>query len=173
MEASNLQVQRWIIAMDLDQQIQALIQDAPQDGTTPILIEAIAPILKQFGKRLRHSQYYIVQTLDQNWAVTTLSNRAEPDVEKQVIYAYPSLKDVESSPYPMKDPQLIALPIPVTHILFQLIALEGVDSIIFFEVPNNTFTGTEIQRMEMQEQMQTYLQNHPISLAPELPPDIA
>ncbi len=68
--------------MDLDEQIQTLIQNAPQDGTTPALVEAIAPILKQLAGQLRHSQYYIPQTLNQEWAITTLENRTQPSVEK-------------------------------------------------------------------------------------------
>ncbi len=111
--------------MDLDQQIQSLIENAPQDGSTPALVEAIAPALKQLAGQLRHSQYYIVQTVDQEWAVTSLQSRAQPNEEKTVVYAYSTLKDVSSGPYPMHDPTMMALPVPVTHILFQMLALEG------------------------------------------------
>ena len=46
----------------LDQQIQSLIDDAPNDGVTPGLIKAIAPALKQLALNLRHEQYYILQS---------------------------------------------------------------------------------------------------------------
>jgi len=155
--------------MDLDQQIQALIEDAPKDGTTPQLVAAIAPVLKQMAGQLRHLQYYIVQTLSQNWAITTLTHQTQPDQEKNVVYAFSSLKDVASSPYPIQDPEMIALPIPVTHILFQLVASEQIDSTIFFESPGNVMAGTEIQRQELADQIQAYLYTQP----PAVPPDIA
>ncbi|NJP10131.1 MAG: hypothetical protein HC866_12155 [Leptolyngbyaceae cyanobacterium RU_5_1] len=158
--------------MDLDEQIQELIENAPQDGVTPGLVEAIAPILKQLATQLRYLQYYIAQTLDKNWAVTLLSHETQPDVQKQVIYAFPTLKDVTLGPYPMKDPQMIALPIPVTHILFQMVAIEVLDSIIFFEVPGNATVGTEIRRDEVQALIQAQLRQTQTS-PPSIPPDIA
>lgn len=157
--------------MSLDAQIQDLIDHAPQDGTTPLLVAAIAPVLKELAGRLRHLQYYVAQTLDGSWAVTLLSHEAHPDIQKQIIYAYPTLKDVSSGPYPMQDPQMIALPLPVTHILFQMAAMETVDSVIFFEVPGNTTVGTEIQRADLQTLIQTQLRHQ--TAAPGVPPDIA
>jgi hypothetical protein len=67
---------------------------------------------------------------------------------------------------------MIALPVPVTHILFQLVAVDAIDSVIFFETPGNTTIGTEIQREEAQALIQAYLQQ--LQSAPtHLPPDIA
>ena len=77
----------------LDQQMQALIDNAPQDGQTPLIMQAIAPVLKHFATRLQRSQYYILQSSDRSWLVTTLSNRSQPELEKNVIYAFPTLKD--------------------------------------------------------------------------------
>src|SRR4028118_787633 len=101
--------------MDLAQQIQALINNAPQDGTTPKAIEAIAPVLTLLASQLRHLEYYILQTLDQGWVVTTLSNRTQPEVEKNVIYAFPSLKDAADF-QSVYDPEILAATVPVTHI---------------------------------------------------------
>ncbi|MGA7933170.1 MAG: hypothetical protein WCA35_06455 [Kovacikia sp.] len=159
--------------MSLDQQIQDLINNAPQDRTTPALVEAIAPVLTQLASQLRHLEYYIPQTLDQDWAITTLESRTQPAVEKTVIYAYPSLKDVASGPYPIQDPQMIALPVPVTHILFQMLAMEAVDSTIFFEVPGNVLNGTEIQREQLTQLIQTHLENKHPGAGSTLPPNIA
>lgn len=159
--------------MDLDEQLRDLIDNAPQDGTTPALVVAIAPVLKQLASQLRHLQYYVVQTLDQSWAVTLINHQSQPEVQKQVIYAFPTLKDVASGPYPLKDPQMIALPVPVIHILFQMAAMDTVDSVIFFEVPGNAFVGTEIQRLELQTQIQIHLRQHQESPSLNLPPDIA
>ncbi|MBE9182663.1 hypothetical protein IQ268_29425 [Oculatella sp. LEGE 06141] len=156
---------------DLDQQIQVLIDQAPQDGTTPAAIAAIAPALKAIANQLNHAQYYVLQTLEQNWVMTTLSNRTQPDLAKNVIYAFPTLKDVTSGPHSVKDPQLVALPIPVTHILFQLIAIKAVDSVVFFETSGNTNAGTEVNRDDLQNLIKLYLQQS--RDATDLPPNIA
>jgi hypothetical protein len=159
--------------IDVDQQIKTLIDEAPQDGVTPILVEAIAPVLQQIASQLRHPHYYIVQTLDHNWTVTTLAHQTQAGVEKRVIYAFPSLKDVSTGPYPMRDPHIIALPVPTTHILFQMVALDMVDSIIFFETAGNTSVGTEIAREDVQAMVQQQLQGWQPPQRDPLPPDIA
>lgn len=161
--------------MSLDAQIQLLIEHAPQDGVTGQVVAAIAPGLKLLAEKLRHSQYYILQNLQQDWVLTTLSSRARPSVEKRVVYAFPTIQDASSSSTEF-DPQMIAVPIPVTHILFQLIALSSVDSIIFLETPPELGTGVEVQRQDLQDLIQTQLQQNlsaPSTLRNQLPPDIA
>ncbi len=157
--------------MNIDAQIQDLIEHAPQDGVTPVLVEAIAPVLTQIAAQLRHPQYYIVQSLEQNWVVNIISQQADSGLDQHVIYAFPTLKDAATGPNSLKDPQLMAVPVPVTHILFQMVAMEGIDSIIFFEVPGNTLTGTQILRSDLQLLIQTQLQGQ-VS-PPAVPPDIA
>jgi len=157
--------------MDLDKQIQVLIKNAPQDGVTPRVVAAIAPTLKLLAQKFRHSQYYILQNLDQDWVLTTLSNRANPDVEKRVIYAFPTLKDVSAVSAAELDPQVIAVPIPITHVLFQLIALETVDSIVFFETPGDLNTGVEVRREDLQHLIQAQLKQNPFPN--QIPHDIA
>ncbi|AFZ29426.1 hypothetical protein Glo7428_0844 [Gloeocapsa sp. PCC 7428] len=162
--------------MNLDTQIQLLIDDAPQDGITPKVVAAIAPGLKLLAEKLHHLQYYIVQSLEQEWVVTTLRSRDEPDQEKRVIYAFPTLEDVATASDATDiDPELIAVPIPITLILFQLIALETIDSIIFFEMPGDTTNGIEIRREDMQRLVQVQLQQSPLSNTPSnhIPPNIA
>lgn len=143
---------------DLQQQIQALIQDAPDDGVTGPTVEAISPVLLAIAGRLKHSQYYILQTLSKSWVMTTLSNRREPNVRKNVLYGFPTLKDAAADPNTAKNPQVMAIPTPVTHILFQMLALKSLDSIIFFDTPGNLKQGTEIQKQEFQAMVQTHLQ---------------
>lgn len=159
--------------MDIDQQIQVLIDHAPQDGTTPQAIEAIAPVLRSIAGQLRHLQYYVLQTLDQGWVTTTLTNRTQPQVEKNVIYAYPTLQDVAAGSNSRQDPQLIALPVPVTHILFQMAAMGSVDSTVFFEAPGNLTAGTEVYRQDLQSLIQAHLQQLAAPRSSNLPPDIA
>lgn len=157
--------------MDLDQQIQDLIDNTPDEGELPAAMVAIAPALKQIASQVKHLQYYILQTLDGQWAMSTLSQNTQPQTTRNVIHAYPTLKDTASGPYPVKDPQIIALPIPITHILFQMLAMPMIDSVIFFEIPGNLNTGTEVRRQDIYNLMQVYLQQMPAQ-AP-LPPDIA
>ena len=164
-----------MLTMDLESQIQLLIDDAPQDGITTQVVAAIAPGLKLLAGQLRHPQYYILQSLEQDWILTTLSNRATPDVEKRVIYAFPTRKSIPVSSAAELNPEIIAVPIPVTHILFQLFALETVDSVIFFEAPSDLTTGIEIRREDIQNLIQQLRQSSstPGASPSRLPPDIA
>ncbi|MBV9389601.1 MAG: hypothetical protein JOZ78_24530 [Chroococcidiopsidaceae cyanobacterium CP_BM_ER_R8_30] len=157
--------------MDLDQQIQELIDNAPQDGVTPRLLTAITPGLKLLAGKLRHSQYYILQNLDHDWVATTLSHRTQPGVEKRVIYAFPSLQAVPVSMNQGLDSQVTAIPIAVTHILFQMVALETVDSTVFFETPGDLTNGIEIRREDIQNLIQLQMKQN--TSTSYLPPDIA
>jgi hypothetical protein len=156
--------------MDFDQQIQTLIDKAPQDGVTPNLIRAIAPALRGLASRLHHSEYFVLQTLEEHWLVTTLSSRQQSNVEKKVVYAFPTPEDAIQTPG-ADDPQLVALPVPATHILFQMMSLKTVDSTIFFETPGQRATGVEIACRDVQEFIKLYLQR--LQAGQQPPPDIA
>lgn len=161
--------------MNLDQQIQTLIDEATPDGTTAQIVAAIAPALKLMAQELAHLQYYILQSLNGSWAVTTLSNRTQPTLEKRVIYAFPTLKDASSSGTPLAA-GIVAISMPVTHILFQMLALETIDSIIFFDTPGHLESGIEVTRSQVQNLIGSYLQQYqssPNSKFNNLPPDIA
>ncbi|MEG4047158.1 hypothetical protein [Microcoleus sp. Pol17_C1] len=154
--------------MDLDQQIQALIEKAPPDGSTPQILKAITPALVLIAQQLQHLEYSILQAVDQSWAIVVLSNLKQPGREKRVIYAWNNLKDASQAAAAGGD-RLRPVLLPVTHILFQMIALEGLDSIVFFESPGNQEVGTEIPREQVQSLINVYLQQY--RSAP--PPDIA
>ncbi|WP_346291228.1 hypothetical protein [Sphaerothrix gracilis] len=160
------------MTLDLDQQIQTLIQEAPKDGSTGTAVEAIAPALKSLAAQLKHLQYYILQTLDQGWVMTTVANRNQAEVRKNVIYAYPTLQDVALGPQSVKDPQVMGLPVPVTHILFRMLSLRSVDSVIFFENPGSLRRAVEVRRQDIQTILQTQLQQA-VQKANSVPPDIA
>ncbi|ARV62314.1 hypothetical protein BZZ01_30110 [Nostocales cyanobacterium HT-58-2] len=157
--------------MDLQAQIQLLIDNAPQDGVSPQLVTAIAPALSAIAQKLRHSQYYILQNMEEGWVLTTLSNRANPQLEKRVIYAFPTIQDVPARSSAGLDPRLIAAPMPVTHILFQLVAMEPVDSIVFFETPGTNTDSIEVRRVDLQNLIQQQLQQNRVKR--EIPPDLA
>ena len=157
--------------MDLQAQIQFLIKNAPQDGITPQLVAAIAPALIQIAQKLRLPQYYILQNPFGDWVLTTLSNKSNPQLQKQVIYAYPTLQDVSTTSGVGFDPQMIAAPIGVIEILFQIVALQPVDSIIFFDTPGTTANAVEIPRLQVNSIIESSLQQN--SRRSDVPPDIA
>ncbi|MGF1600447.1 MAG: hypothetical protein ACFCU8_00270 [Thermosynechococcaceae cyanobacterium] len=140
--------------MSLQDQIQTLIHEAPQDGQTPQAMEAIGPVLAQVAHHLNHLEYYILQNLGQNWQITTLHHQNQPNLEKTVVYAYANLKDATHS---CSDPHLIAVPKPVILLLFQLLAMKPVDSLIFFDHPKGQDSGFEVSREAMQELVQESL----------------
>ncbi|HYW19787.1 MAG TPA: hypothetical protein VE956_10835 [Nodularia sp. (in: cyanobacteria)] len=157
--------------MDLKTQIELLINNAPRDGLTPHLVSAIAPVLISITKKLRHSQYYVLQNSEKSWVLTTLSNRANPGLERRVVYAFPTIQDVSLVSPAGLDPQMLAKIVPVTHILFQLVALEPVDSVVFLETPGQTTHTCEITRSELLNLLQQQIkQQQP---GKQIPPDIA
>lgn len=156
--------------MDIDQQIKALIENAPQDGSTPNMMEAIAPALKIIAGKLKHTQYYVLQNLDQQWVMTTLNHRSDTSLSKNVIYAFPTLKDVAQGPFTLNDPQILALPVPIINILFQMMAMKPVDSVVFFESSGDIKNGTEVSRKDLQGLVQVYLQK---SQTVGVPPNLA
>lgn len=154
--------------MDIDQQIQVLINDAP-DPNTAQAVELVAPLLKGIATQLKHSEYYILQSLEHGWVMTTLSNRNSPEESKTVIYAYPSLKAAAAAGG--SDPQLMALPHPVTHLIFQLLSLKKVESFIFMDdAAGRQSRGAEIRRQDLEKVLQAQLKQRVVS---DLPPDIA
>lgn len=141
--------------MDLQQQVQTLINEAPTEGGIPAAVRAIAPLLEELAvQRLQYEQYYILQNLQGNWQLTTLQHRQRPGLEKTVVYAFANLQDATRS---SRSAELVALPIPVIPLLFQLLALESVDSILFLETASNLEQGEELTRQELQQLVQARL----------------
>ena len=154
--------------MELEQQLQILVDDAANYGIAPLVIEkAIAPVLNLFAQQLKHLEYYLLQNLDEQWVLFTISDRQQIKSDQTVIYAFPTLQDAANF-QGSKDPNILATPVPVTHILFQLLALEPVNSVIFLEQPGNLNAGTQIERDKLQSLIQQQIQqlsNVPNNLA--------
>jgi hypothetical protein len=157
--------------MELQRQIQLLLQEAPQDGQTPQIVQVIAPVLLELAQRLKYTEYNLLQSLDQRWQVTTLQHRNQQNLEKSVIYAFGSAKDATNA----GNRQLLVTAKPVIQLLFQLLALEGVDSLIFMDTPGDQNKGIEIQRQELQELVRVQLQQLNVDLDVDhpLPSDFA
>lgn len=161
--------------MTLDQQIATLIQNAPEDGITPQVVKAIAPGLKMIAQQLQHLHYYIPQTSDQRWVLTTLSNLSQPHLEKRVIYAYPCLEDISSPSQINHTPVTKGVMLPVISILFQMVAIPNLESIIFFETPGQIESGTEVKKEEIQTLISSYVQQYQKSKSRSrsIPPNLA
>lgn len=148
--------------MSIEQQIDALIQDAPNDGEMRQLLRRIGPVLQRFAGRLRHLHYYVAQTGDADrgnlaWVRVTLNHRTQSNVEKTVIYGFSDPKDIRSGSLAQNTPHLRAGKVPVIDLLFQVWALNLCDSIIFLETPGNCQNGTEISRSSIDAAIQQQL----------------
>lgn len=157
--------------MNLDEQIQLLIDNAPSDESTRgAIAQAVAPVLKALASRMQHLDYFVVRGRDRGWLMTTLSNRAWPEVEKKVIYAFSSDRDARAF-QGNSQRDILVESLPVTHILFQIFALDRADSVVFMETPGNLSKGTEIRRSDLQQLVQKQLQKFQRSR--NIPPDLA
>ncbi len=155
---------------EIQAQVQALVANAPQDRQTLIGVQAIAPVLEQIAQRLNHPVYCLLQSLDQRWQVTTLQHRQQPEREKTVIYAYADRQAAIRAGQSQFDRQLLVVPQPLIQLLFQMLSLEGIDSLIFLEDSGNLNVVHEITRLEIQQAVQTQLQKLVQSTPP---PDLA
>jgi hypothetical protein len=169
MESVSFGVIQNINDMDINQQIQMLVRQAPQYGASSKEVEAIAPALVTVADRLKHPEYYVLQTLDQNWVMTVLNHPTESEVTKNVLSVFPTLEDAKTSASQFENTQVIAVPVPVIHILFQMLAMEPLDSIIFFEQPKDFNVGSEVTRTSLLELVQISLQ----TVQSRTPTDIA
>ncbi|MCU0523369.1 MAG: hypothetical protein MUF72_00930 [Elainella sp. Prado103] len=149
--------------MNRDQQIQQLMDQAPQYGSSAGEVQIVAPVLRQFADRLRQDEYYIVQNLDQQWVMTTLEHRSQPHLRKRVVYAYASLEAVKAN-HTVIDLQTLALPLPTIQILFQLLALKPIDSLIFVESMDQS-SCIEVSRAVLMQALEQHLEQiRPIRL---------
>lgn len=137
--------------MNLDEQLKILISEASQSGIpADVMKQAIVPVLKKLAGKLRFEQYYILQSPDGDWVITTLAHRQNPKLEKKAIYAFASDTDAVAFPSVLES-KARPRSIPTTHLLFQLFPMEGVNSIIFMEQPGNLEKGKEMWREEITE----------------------
>jgi hypothetical protein len=154
--------------MDIDEQIQELIDNAPEDDLTAQGMMAIAPVLKLLASRFQHQEYFVWENSQQQWVLTTLEHQKQPNLTKEVIYAFASAGDPASFYTSPGSPHRI----PLISLLFQLIGMEKVDSLVIFDRPGDLMSGTEIARQDLQNLIYKQLQE----LYPQqtnIPPDIA
>ena len=148
--------------MKLNKQLQNLIQEAPNYGVPAIIMEnGVIPVISAFAQQLNYAQYYLRQTLDDNLLLTILSSKQNPEIEKKVIYAFPSVKDAQDFPdSTINDTNnVVAQALPVTQILFQMFTMKGVDSVIFLDQPDDYQQSKEIYCHKLQSAIKQNLSN--------------
>ena len=152
--------------MTLEQQLQLIIDDATNYGVPPLVVErAIAPVLKLFASQLKNLEYYVLQNLENEWVLTTITN-PQLQQEKRVIYAFTSVRDAANF-QGKANHDLLAMPISVVQLLFRLFSLQQVDSIIFLDDARRD-RGVEIRREQLSQ-----LIKQQIEQLKNRPPDIA
>jgi hypothetical protein len=154
--------------MKLEQQFQNLINEAPQYGVPAEIMElGVVPILKLYAEQLAHQQYYLRQTLNDNLLMTILTSKDNPEIEKKVVYAFPSVKDAAQF-QDNQDPEIVAKAFPTGQILFQMFNMKEVDSVVFIEQPNDLKQTKEINCKDFQNAIQQQLKK---LVSPNSPPN--
>lgn len=147
--------------MNLSKQLQNLIQEAPNYGVPALIMEnGVIPVINAFAQQLAHSEYYLRQTIDDNLVLTILGSNEHPELEKKVIYAFPTVEDAVKFPDSKLDNlDLVAQEVPVSQILFQMFTMKQVDSVIFVEESNQYQEGKEIYCHKLQSAIRQNLSN--------------
>jgi len=159
----------------IEAQLEQIVANAPEDGNAARAIaEAVVPVLRQFAQQLHHTEYYVLQNLEREWSLVTMSSRLQPGKTKAAVQAFAEREDAMRS-RPNADVQTIALPVPVVEVLWRLTGLKQVDSALFFEHPGNLQKGTEVFRTRLEAAIQAQLQQwHAAQTPPDpVPPTIA
>ncbi|MGD1897708.1 MAG: hypothetical protein ACFB16_12240 [Phormidesmis sp.] len=155
--------------MDIDQQLQTLIEGAPPEANLKAAIKTVAPVIKNVAQQLKHSEYYILQSINRQWLQATIAHKNELNKPKRVIYAYPSLAAAAGDKLAKSNPGLMALPVPVAQLLFQLPSIQPVDSLIFLETESRD-QAIEVRRNDLKVLFQSQLTQN---INAQVPPDIA
>jgi hypothetical protein len=153
--------------MTINHQIQSLIDGAPDPESRASVI-ALAPILQQFAAQLPQSKYYIAQSPQGEWVVTTLQHRQQ-NVEIKVIYAFNNIRDFQN--FEAGELNLgTAIEMPIVQLLFDLLAFPDLDRIIFLTDSSHLDRGREISRQELETAIVTAIHN--AANRSTLPPDV-
>jgi hypothetical protein len=137
----------------IDRQLNELIKESPKhDVPKAVMEKAIVPVLKQFLKGLKHSEYFVLKSQDDNWLVTTIKN-SRNNITKEVIYAFSTLPDAFKSASGMPSDFKI-VPLPVAEILFSLSSTTEIDCIIFMDTPNDPIRGKTIDISYLMESIE-------------------
>ncbi len=153
--------------MSLNQQVEALINGAPDDRSR-MEVMAIAPTLQQVAATLPQTRYYICQSASGEWVVTTLKHQHQPNLEIQVIYAFARSESIGEFDNGALANSL-AIEVPIVQLLFYFLAFPEIDRLVFLNNADNLDLGTEISRDNLEDAIRQGLNNANVD---RLPPDI-
>ncbi len=139
----------------LDRQVKRLIEGAKAHGIPTRSMELIGNALRTIADQLDFPTYNILTAKNGGWLKVTLSNCNFPEIEKQVVYAYPSYETARSEANQLLELDPYCQEIGTIDLLFQLLALTEIDSLIFL---NQARSGKEINRKELHNLCQKQLQ---------------
>jgi hypothetical protein len=142
--------------MDIQAQVQTLIDEAPSDAAAQEGIRIVAVILGEVAQTFKHPQYYVLQSFQQQWQVTTLQHHAQ-DVQKTVLYAYGHLADATRVG---RSEDLIAVPVPIVQLLFHFFSFNEVESLLVVDEANQLEQIQELKRQDLQTIVENALQQH-------------
>jgi hypothetical protein len=140
--------------MNLDQQIKALIKDAPNDPEMRQITETFVPVLRHLAGKFRYPEYYVLQTSDHAWVSFTLNHRTQCHVEKTVIYAFPDPNHAATILTGTDLSALSPIPIGLIDLLFQFYALNLAMELVVFDTAENTESPIVIARGEFEGLLQ-------------------
>lgn len=155
--------------MTIDQQLQKLIEDAPSGANLKEAIQVVSPVIANVASQLQHLEYYILQTASRQWLQATIAHKDNPTQSKKVIYAYSSLSSAAGDKIAASNPNLMAIPVPVAQLLFQLPSITPVDSLIFLETEARD-RAIEVRRDDIKALFHSRLSQ---GAKRQVPPDIA
>ncbi|MBF2057566.1 MAG: hypothetical protein IGQ45_10195 [Cyanobacterium sp. T60_A2020_053] len=145
--------------MNLDQQFTSLVNEAPKYGVpAPIMQHGVIPVLRVYAQQLGHQSYYLRQTIQSNLVLNILGKENQPEVEKKVVYAFPTVEDaIQFRDENLNDLDIVAQEVNISQVLFQMFTMKGVDSIIFLDNPSNYSQSKEIYCYKLQQAIQQNL----------------
>ena len=127
------------LATELNIQVNALIQDAPNDRTTTQSVVTLAPLLAKFAlTRLNQAYYYLIQDPDGALLRETFIHptqfTAETTEEKTIVFAFPTLEEADLNRDGGLNTDYLAVRTPTLEILFRFWALSWCDAVVFLDV---------------------------------------
>lgn len=144
----------------LAQQLQTLSGSA-DDPHTQWAVQVMGRVLLSVAQQLGHTHYWLVGSKEGYWQTVHLQNVHAPEQTKTVIYAFADVTSANLERLQSDRPEhLLCLETPILDILFRALALQQVESIIFFDQPFHTHRGTEIKRSSLERMCQAQLAKH-------------
>ena len=149
------------LAIELNVQVSALIQDAPNDPITTQSMVTLAPLLAKFAlTRLSQAYYYLIQDPDGALLRETFIHptqfTAETTVERTIVFAFPTLEEANLS----LNADYLAVRTPTLEILFRFWALNWCNAIVFSDGNSKTDRGLDraTEQTITHEALTTFLQ---------------